>query len=250
MKPYNKQIAADRLKILRDSRKWSQSKMGRELNALLGFGGSGIGKIELTGDTGKQRVSQFEKGKGITLDLAFAYAEIFDVSLDYIYGRTPNKKAEYAPIKEATGLSDGAVEVLLRKGAIVRGGGNRIDKELRHEDEEQLEVLSFIIENHIVESKNPLFADPNRDNLLELLYNYLLADNWFYDGDPLKGEGNAVDSIPLIRRSKFAERATLPGLTRSDINAIDWRKLEIALIKLREKVVRQQKEVSYNAQKD
>ena len=122
MKPYDKTKAANRLKKLRDSRNWTQSKMAKELNSLLGHDDGGLKLIELSGDTGKQRVSQYEKGKGITLDLAFAYAQIFDVSLDYIYGYTDDKKPVNKPIKDHTGLSDDAINTVHTINVVEKDG--------------------------------------------------------------------------------------------------------------------------------
>jgi len=110
MKSYDKKATGKLLKEMRESCNWNQSKMASELNALIGDA------LVLEGDTGKQRVSQFETGKGITLPLAFAYAEIFGVSLDYIFGRSEHAKPEYGTAKEVTRLSDKAIENL--QGAV------------------------------------------------------------------------------------------------------------------------------------
>lgn len=107
MKNYDKKIASTRLKELRTGKAWSLFQMGEELNKRVGYKGSG--KMNMDGDTGKQTVSQLERNcRGITIDIAFAYADIFGVSLDYVFGRTDSNKS----VQEQIALDDGAIETL------------------------------------------------------------------------------------------------------------------------------------------
>jgi len=67
----------------------------------------------LDGENGKVTVSQLERGaRKITLEMALAYAEIFDVSLDYICGRSDDPQPENKGIRESTGLEDDAIAML------------------------------------------------------------------------------------------------------------------------------------------
>lgn len=112
MKIFDKEKVQKRLKELRDIKKWSQNDMAQKLNELIGYS-SEQNVMNLDGETGKQTVSQLERGtRGLTIEIAFAYAEIFNISLDYIYGRSDDWQAANKSIKEVTGLSDKAIEKL------------------------------------------------------------------------------------------------------------------------------------------
>lgn len=103
---YDANRAAGRLKELRNRGELSQSGMANRLSEL-------IPGDTFKGETGKQTVSQLERAKrGITLDYAFAYAEIFDVSLDYVLCKTDDWKHENKAIKDMTDLSDTTIKVL------------------------------------------------------------------------------------------------------------------------------------------
>ncbi|MDR0325013.1 MAG: helix-turn-helix domain-containing protein [Oscillospiraceae bacterium] len=113
MKPYDRKIVASRLRELRERCKWTQNDVGERLNSLLGA--KALKLMELDEDTGKETVSQLETLKGkrnISQNLAFAYAEIFDVSLDYIYGRTDTWQHDYKEAKELLRLSNEAIDAL------------------------------------------------------------------------------------------------------------------------------------------
>jgi transcriptional regulator with XRE-family HTH domain len=109
----DKNKVAGRLKELRDNAKpkMSQSGLAQKLNDLIGYNNGGV--MNLDGETGKQTVSQLERAtRGITLDLAFAYAHIFGVSLDYVLGKSDDWQPSYKGIKDVTGLPDEAVRGL------------------------------------------------------------------------------------------------------------------------------------------
>ena len=92
------------LKVLREQQGMSQRVLAVKLAEI-------IPDRVLDGDNGKNTVSQLENGKrGITIDYAFAYADIFDVTLDYIYGRDPDPQPKNKEIRETTELSDGAIK--------------------------------------------------------------------------------------------------------------------------------------------
>lgn len=114
---YNKEEVTFRIRELREERGLSQLEMGDELNKLIGRGGKLIKQgrgLSLHYVNGGQTVSQLENGtRCITQDFAFAYAEIFDVTLDYIYGRSDERNHEYSELKKISGLSDTAISALL-----------------------------------------------------------------------------------------------------------------------------------------
>lgn len=62
---------------------------------------------------GRSTISQLENGSRNLEDYyALAYADVLDVSLDYIYGRITNMKHEYKEINKQLGLSDKAIKKL------------------------------------------------------------------------------------------------------------------------------------------
>jgi len=111
---YDRERVAKRIRGLREGRKWSLREMGERLNALIGDDALGI--LTLGGQTGRQTVAQLEsikKPRGITIDIALAYSHIFDVSLDFIFCLTDSWRPEDKEVKEATGLSNKAIETLM-----------------------------------------------------------------------------------------------------------------------------------------
>lgn len=103
IKSFDKVKVSRRLRELRDSQKWSQYEMGEELNKIL------HGSMSLDGENGKQTVSQLERGRRITIDIAFAYANVFDKSIDFILGWSDDWYPQNRDVKELTGLTDEAI---------------------------------------------------------------------------------------------------------------------------------------------
>ncbi|PKM90320.1 MAG: hypothetical protein CVU87_02735 [Firmicutes bacterium HGW-Firmicutes-12] len=106
MNQFNNSKVSKRLKELRESQNWSQSELGEKLNAIL------KDTMNLEGENGKQTVSQLERGRKITIEIAFAYANIFGKSVDFILGRSDEWQPEYKDVKELTGLTDESIESL------------------------------------------------------------------------------------------------------------------------------------------
>ena len=129
MRAYNRDTVAKRLRELRKKRGWTQTEMGNELNKIVGV--NALNLMVLDDEKGKATVSQLEsitrtkdgkERRGLTQNLAFAYAEIFDVSIDYLYGRTDDLKPYYRDVKELTGLSDDAVKTLCTVNEVEKNG--------------------------------------------------------------------------------------------------------------------------------
>ena len=115
MSLYSQTVQPSRLRYLRGN--LTSAEMAEKLNELIGFGGkyADEGKgLTLNNQSGAQTISHLENGRRlITPEIALAYAEIFNVSLDYIYGRTNHRNPEYANTEETLGLSDNAIRALL-----------------------------------------------------------------------------------------------------------------------------------------
>ena len=69
------QIVGERLRILREGMKLSQMKLGKLF---------GVGQASIT---------RYERGESSpTFEILLKYADYFDVSMDYIFGRTDNPR--------------------------------------------------------------------------------------------------------------------------------------------------------------
>ena len=80
--------AGGRIREIRKRNGLSQREMAQKLAAI-------ITNRVLDKSNGKSTVSQMERGaRGITLAYAFAYADIFNVSLDYVLGRSDGMQEE------------------------------------------------------------------------------------------------------------------------------------------------------------
>jgi transcriptional regulator with XRE-family HTH domain len=100
-----------RLKELREN----EFKAGKQLSQpkLALLLSDKVDLINLSGENGKAVVSQLERGaRGLTIEMACAYADVFNVTLDFLYGRNPNHKPEHKATAELTGLSEKAIKAL------------------------------------------------------------------------------------------------------------------------------------------
>lgn len=120
MSLYSDTVKPERLGTLRGG--LTTKEMAEKLNELIGYEGKYAnegGGLGLNGKSGAQTISHLENGRRqITPEIALAYAEIFDVSLDYIYGRIDFKNHEDKFIKEGLGISENvmdAVKILIRR---------------------------------------------------------------------------------------------------------------------------------------
>lgn len=111
---YLKEIGI-RLRKLREREKLTQPKLFSKLEQIrFGVDISKDDKINDKG-RGKQFISNLENGNyepGLSIDYALAYCKLFNVSLDYIYFGTESYKPSYDEIKELTGFTDDALNML------------------------------------------------------------------------------------------------------------------------------------------
>lgn len=139
-----------RLKDLRESFKYSQTELYVKLKEA---NNKTNGNITIDEDSGKNTVSQLERGRKLSLDYANAYADVFDVTLDYLYGRKEDWRPENADIKKQLGLTDKSINLL--------EDINKNSKELK-------DTLNMVLDS----SNNPYFL-----NLLLALYEHLQLKN-------------------------------------------------------------------------
>lgn len=135
-----------KLKVLRKNAKLTQTEMYVELQKILDEK-EGTSAAENVGYNVRQIISGLERGEGLSIRLAIAYSKFFNVSLDYIYLDKQNKKQEYEDIKELTGLSDDALNMLEK---------SKNDK-----------TFMFVLNNFLGPKLSPSFI-----NLLHSYFNY------------------------------------------------------------------------------
>lgn len=126
---YDNNKVSIRLKELRDKNHLSQSELAKKLNFILDKQKDKT--LILEGETGKQTVSQLERetsNRKPTIDIAFAYANLFEVSLDYILGMSDDYMPDYEELKKETGLSDDAIQKLKKLNSENNSYDNKRDK--------------------------------------------------------------------------------------------------------------------------
>ena len=115
MKWFDMVAVGERIRKLRQDKKWSLTDLANELDKRIGVDNpeSKYKILVLGSENGRQTVSQLELGKRtINLDTILALADIFDVSVDYIMCRSDDWQHENKDIKETVGLSDKAIRSL------------------------------------------------------------------------------------------------------------------------------------------
>jgi len=189
---FNKKRVAARIKELRNSRNWSQSKMACELDKRIGrHPQSPHPVLVLDIDSGKQVVSDLERIKrGVTYDLAFTYADIFNVSLDYVLCKTNDKDTKNKETKESLGLSDDAIKVL-----------ETSFKQKQRGDE--LPIHSM----HTADCVNILLEYDEHSYVIDCLYEYLKFKDIARNNKSLFIEGSEIpfeylNDIPFLRLQK------------------------------------------------
>jgi len=100
-----------RLKELRETRSLSQGKLAKELDKRIGMNSPNKIMV-LDGTNGGQIVSALERGNRITHNVLIAYADVFEVSLDYLYCLTDEWQAGFQEIKDRLGLSNSSIAYL------------------------------------------------------------------------------------------------------------------------------------------
>ena len=115
----NDKKISERLKILREEKKYSQAQLAIQLDRyipLLEKKRNGKKKkLNLKYENGKQTISQLENnGRKLTIELAYAYSKVFAVSLEYLYSFTDERFPDSKNIGERTGLDGRALSTLDR----------------------------------------------------------------------------------------------------------------------------------------
>lgn len=109
---YDKDEIAKRLKEQRKLTGHSQAQLAKKIDALIGKAANQNG-LRMDKHAGVEYVSGWENNtRAITLNVLMAYSKIYNVSLDFLMGRTPDWNPENHDIKEKTGLSDKSLVAL------------------------------------------------------------------------------------------------------------------------------------------
>ena len=112
MGPINDIEVGKKLRTIRNKAGLSQRDLAKIELEKNGFSQENL-KSTSALSSGKSTISQIERGvRGLTVDRAIVYAEIFNVSLDYFFRETESYKSEYEFIKEKFGFSDDALNKL------------------------------------------------------------------------------------------------------------------------------------------
>lgn len=152
-------------------------------------------------DKGKQTISQIERGtRSLTLERGIIYADIFNVSLDYLYCRTEYQKPEYKELKNVTGLSDNSINKL----EYIKNNSKQLilmlDKLLSSKmSSDFIELLSALNEHTYIEIKNRVSQFPGST--------YLLSNN--IKGEykrPIILKQNDLEYISLFKITELIKR--------------------------------------------
>lgn len=92
----------NRLKKLRTDKDLTLNQVAACLNPYV--------QIQLDGKSGETRISEIEKSNAnLTPELAVAYSQFFDVSLEYVFCLSDDMRPENKEVKETLGLTDEAI---------------------------------------------------------------------------------------------------------------------------------------------
>lgn len=166
-----KKEIGQRLKTLRESKNYSQSQLAREIQKF-------DCEIVLEGENGKQTISQLENGaRKINWELADAYCEIFDTTLDYLYCRSNDRKPNYASLKLNLGLDDMTLHGLeAMKKYKNKANDDSETYQYGYEVSKRIEACNYLIQNACKE-----FAVNNSEEvkfekgLLDNIYTYIFS---------------------------------------------------------------------------
>lgn len=159
-----------RLFKLRKKKKLTQSELYDELQKIIA---KNEGTTVFATENGKQAICKIESGDSLSLRNALAYADFFNVSLDYIYRGTESYKPEYDIVKNTLGLSDDAIH--------------------------KLEELNNKSNNNIIYVLNELLDPSRADYFIELL-------QAFFDYRYVGYEPNDVEYLSLFKINEIAKK--------------------------------------------
>ena len=163
-----------RLRKLRTDREYSQTELGKLVKDIIGD------EMELSGETGKQTISQIESLKNkrmINLSMAKAYCKIFDTTLDYIFCQTGDMKPSNMTLKSELGLNDDTLRCLTSVKAYKdKADKNPNDYKYGYEVNKRIEACNYIIQNackdfDVYNQNNINF----KKSLLDNIYTYIFS---------------------------------------------------------------------------
>lgn len=142
-------VRGKRLFELRDKKGLTQSELYDEIQKIIA---KNDGKNVFGSENGKQTICKIEGGQNLSIKNALAYAEFFNVSLDYLYFDKKSYKPEYDDIKNMLGFSDDALHKL---------------EELNKNNKSVIETLNKLLSPNLA----PLFIE-----LLDALFEHSSVD--------------------------------------------------------------------------
>ena len=238
---------AERLKKLRDSQGFTQEELAKILDKYVGSDSKAKGALtlkdveggEILWNKGKETISMFESqrkneektkkskkygGRIPNPDVFFAYAYIFDTTVDYILGRSDDLRPENRGITEYTGLVNSAIKTLHELRFDIDSAGNKYTR--RSDEAEQ--VYAFV--NTFIE--NRALWDEGGNNIIEI--RKLLRDKSDEQADLkiriLKHEivhmfeqllNTYVESMKPIRPIPLWDRIEKPGAPKIEIQSAE-----------------------------
>ena len=110
--PYTKNQIAKTKERLEDLRKEKKLSL-QQLSELLGEQGVAISHTNLKNyEINDELHALYNRTRGMGLENFVALADVFDVSVDYLLGRSPSRKAEYRQMSEELRFDDDALDLL------------------------------------------------------------------------------------------------------------------------------------------
>ena len=122
---------------------------------------------------GSKSISKIENGHAFSLRYALAYAEYFNVSLEYLYGLSDIKQPGYDDVIKKLGLSDDAIH--------------------------KLEEFNATVNNNITYTLNELFAPSRVKYFVELL-------QAFFDYRYMGYETNNDEYLSLFKINEISKK--------------------------------------------
>jgi Predicted transcriptional regulators len=111
-------------------------------------------------------------GESISVENLIMLADFFNVSTDYLLGRTEFTSVGNKEINEAVGLSDKSIEVLRHLNSVPKSFTN----DIASRNQENIEMLNYFIEDCYDELEQKREKDFPIQSMLSVLHEYIYCD--------------------------------------------------------------------------